>query len=106
MSANLILGWDIRNMSYPTTVKEYVRGNLNLLRKHSSKKPETFAIGKVIINRLRGLETKLECSNITGKTFLDWDDFQDFIHESNSCKNLIKEAINVAGDAVTSALRV
>ena len=101
MAVNLVFGWDIRKMSYPATIKEFVRGHVNLLRKHTSEKPETFAIGKDIMNRLRGMETSLECTQITGKTFSSWDDFQAHMHSSSSCQNLIKEAIKVACEAIT-----
>jgi len=104
MAANLVFGWDIRKMSYPTTIKEFVRGHVNLLRKHTSDKLETFAIGKDIMKQLRGMEISLECSHITGKTFSNWDDFQAHIHSSSSCQNLIKEAIIIACEAITHAL--
>ncbi len=104
MAANLVFGWNIRKMSYPTTIKEFVRGHVNLLRKHTSEKPETFAIGKDIMNRFRGMETSLECSHITGKTFSSWDDFQTHLHSSCSCQDLIKEAIKVTCNVITHAL--
>jgi hypothetical protein len=103
MAANLVFGWDIRKMSYPSTIKEFVRGHVNLLRKRPSDKPETFAIGKDILNRLRGMEASLECSHITGKTFSDWNDFQAHMHSSDSCRNLIQEAIKTACEAITHA---
>jgi hypothetical protein len=101
MAANLVFGWDIRKMSYPKTIKEFVRGHVNLLRKYPSGKPETFAIGKDIMNQLRSKETMLECSRITGRTFSGWDDFQTYIHSSIPCQNLIKEAITAAVQAIT-----
>lgn len=103
MSANLLFGWDIRKMSFPTTVKEFTRGCVSLLMKHPPKKPETLAIGKIIVNRLKGVDTSIECSHITGKTFSSWDDFQTHIHSSSSCQNLIKEAIKVASEVITHA---
>jgi hypothetical protein len=104
MAANLVFGWDIRKMSYPATIKEFVRGHVNLLRKHTSEKPETFAIGKDIMNRLRGMEASLECSHITGKTFSSRDDFQAHMRSSSPCQSLIKEAVKVACEAITHAL--
>jgi hypothetical protein len=101
MAANLVFGWDIRKMSYSKTIKEFVRGHMNLLRKHTSRKPETFAIGKDIMNHLRNKETMLECSRITGRTFSGWDDFQAYMHSSIQCQDLIKEAITAAVQAIT-----
>jgi len=101
MAANLVFGWDIRKMSYPKTIKEFVRGHVNLLRKHPPRKPETFAIGKDIMNHLRSKEAMLECSRITGRTFSGWDDFQAYMHSSIQCQDLIKEAITVAVQAIT-----
>jgi hypothetical protein len=104
MAVNLVFGWDIRTMSYPATIREFVRGHVNLLRKHTTGKHETFAIGKDIMNRLRGMETSLECSHITGKTFSGWDDFQAHLHSSGACQNLIKGAIKIACESITHAL--
>jgi hypothetical protein len=104
MAANLVFGWDIRTMSYPAAIREFVRGHVNLLRKHTSKNRETFAIGKDIMNRLRGMETSLECSHITGKTFSSWDDFQAHMHSSSPCRNLIKGAIEIACESITHSL--
>ena len=101
MATNIVFGWDIRKMSYPKTIKEFVRGHVNLLRKHPSGKPETFAIGRDVMNHLRSKETMLECSRITGKIFAGWDDFQAHIHSSIPCQNLIKEAITAAVQAIT-----
>ena len=101
MAANLVFGWDIRKMSYSKTIKEFVRGHMNLLRKHPSRKPETFAIGKDIMNHLRNKETMLECSRITGRTFSGWDDFQAYMHSSIQCQDLIKEAIKAAVQSIT-----
>jgi hypothetical protein len=104
MAVNLVFGWDIRTMSYPATIREFVRGHVNLLRKLPSNKPETFAMGKGIMNRLRGMETSLECSHITGKTFSGWDDFQAHVYSSNSCQNLINGAIRIACESITHSL--
>jgi hypothetical protein len=104
MAANLVFGWDIRTMSYPATIRKFVRGHVNLLRKHTSWKHESFAIGKDIMNRLRGMEASLECSHITGKTFSGWDDFQAHVHSSTPCRNLIKGAIEIACESITHSL--
>jgi len=100
MAANLVFGWDIRKMSYPKTIKEFVRGHVNLLRKYPSGKPETFAIGKDIMNHLRSKEPILECSRITGRSFSGWDDFQVYIQSSIQCQDLIKEAITASVHAI------
>jgi hypothetical protein len=96
MAMNLVFGWDVRTMSYPKIIKEFVRGHINLLRHEISEKDETFAIGKEIMNQLRNMEPLLECSRITGRTFSDWDDFQAHIQASASCRNLITEAAAIA----------
>ncbi len=101
LAANLAFGWDIRDMNYATTVKEFVGGHVNLLRKHPhADKPETFAIGKEIMQRLQEKTTVLECNAITGKKFSGWDDFQTHLRSSSACRELIRLAITTASDAI------
>lgn len=100
MAANLVFGWDIREMSYPRTIREFVRGHLNLLKRLPSESPETFTIGREIMRRLRVREPVLECSCITGRTFSGWDDFQTHVRSSSRCRSLIDEAIDAAVQAI------
>lgn len=100
MAANLAYGWDIRSMSQAKTIKEFVAGHLNLLRKKQASGRETFAIGKQILASLDGRAGRLDCASITGKTFSGWDDFQSHMNTSGSCSELIERAILVSSEAI------
>jgi len=101
MAVNLAFGWDIRSMLPPITIKKFVEGHLNLLRRHPNGMPETFAIGKdVVLACMEQTAGSIECSEITGKSFTGWDDFQDYMHRSQLCRTIIDTAIAAGAQAL------
>lgn len=100
MAANLAYGWDIRSMSEAKTIKEFVVGHLNLLRKKKASSRETFAIGRQILASLDGMAGSLDCATITGKTFSCRDDFQAHMQSSRSCSELIEQAVRISSEAI------
>jgi hypothetical protein len=100
MALNIALGWNIREMSYIRTIKDFVTGHLNLIRKHPKAMPEPFAIGKEIVNGLHAKAGSLECRQIVGRSFEGHDDFQAYIHSSQICTDLIKVAVEKASEAI------
>jgi hypothetical protein len=100
MAVNLAYGWNIRAMSYRETVREFVRGHVNLLRKSSSGRPETFAIGKDVIGRLGAATDSFECSRITGRSFSLWDDFQSHVQTFGPCRELVARSVEAACEAI------
>ncbi len=101
MAANLAFGWDIRAMGIPCTIREFVVGHLNLLRKTKAATRETFAIGREILKSFDGRVSSLECVRITRRSFSGWDDFQDHLRASAPCHELIDQAILVSSEAIT-----
>jgi len=106
MAVNLVFGWDIRRMSFPGTVREFLRGHVNLLRKRAPDNPETFSIGRDMMMRLLNGGAGLECSRIIGRNFSGWDDFQDHMHSSGSCRTLVDESVGAAVQAITRHRRL
>jgi hypothetical protein len=50
MGLNLLIGMDVRDMKYSDILKAFVVGHKNLLTDKSVKTPETFIVGKEIVN--------------------------------------------------------
>lgn len=100
MAANLAFGWDMRSMGLPGTVREFVAGHVNLLRKKKGAKRETFAIGREVLKGIDGRASSLECVRIAGRSFAGWDDFQEYIRPSAPCGELIEQAILVSSGAI------
>ena len=100
MGINLLLGYDIRKMSYLQTLDDFLIGHLALLKKKPTDKKESFAIGKEIVKKFKDESGALECKDITGRTFTGWNDFQECIGTSEKCHKLIKLMIKEASNAI------
>jgi hypothetical protein len=97
---NLLLGMGIREMSYWKIIKGFTVGHVNLLVNKSLGSPEPFTVGKQIIEKFKEKAGSLECNVITGKHFLDWNDFQGFIIGSKKCQELMNLAVEDASELV------
>jgi C_GCAxxG_C_C family probable redox protein len=104
MGINLLLGMNIRDMTYFQTVKAFVVGHINLLLDKPIGKPEPFGVGKNIVRRFREETGSIECRAITEKAFPDWNDFQGYISSSDKCNELIGLATNEASNAIQSLM--
>lgn len=100
MGMNLVWGIDIRALSFFQTVKPFLIGHANLLSKKQNIKPETFIMGKRLLETLKKEAGSLECRAITGKTFDGWNDFQDHVCGSAKCRELMDLAANRAAEAI------
>jgi C_GCAxxG_C_C family probable redox protein len=90
MGINLLLGLDIRKVTYLKTLDVFLFGHIDLLMKKPANKKGTFAVGKEIVKKFKDESGTLECKDITGRTFAGWDDFQGYICTSEKCQRLIK----------------
>jgi hypothetical protein len=102
MGVNLLIGMNVRDMSYSEMLKAFAVGHKNLLTKKPVKKPEPFSIGTEILKNFKEKAGALECQTITGQKFSELSDFQDFISSSDKCAELIEYAKNQALEAVES----
>jgi len=100
LGVNLLLGWDIRNISYFEALKRFIVGHINLLLDNPIGKPEPFFVGKNIVERFRQEAGTLECRGITEKRFSGWDHFQQHISASDQCAALITFAASEASNAI------
>ena len=94
MGLNLVTGMNVRDMKYSEILKAFVIGHKNLLTDKPVKTPETFIVGKEILNNFKEKAGAIECLMITGQKFSDWYNFQDFISSSEKCSELIAFAID------------
>ena len=97
---NLLLGMQVREMSYWKTIKGFSIGHVNLLVNKSLESPEPFMAGKQIIEKFKKRAGSLECRAITGKHFLGWDDFQGFIIDARECQELMDLAVEDASEVI------
>ena len=100
MGTNLLLGMNIRDISYFQTLRAFAVGHINLLLDKPIGKPEPFGVGKSIVQRFREEAGATECRTITEKAFSDWNDFQGHISSSDKCAGLIKLATTEASKAI------
>ncbi|RJP83048.1 MAG: C_GCAxxG_C_C family protein [Desulfobacteraceae bacterium] len=99
LAINLVHGFDLRKMSYASTIGKFITGHINLIRKNP-KRPDTFSIGKHLVNRFREHAGSIECRFITGKRFESMDDFGRHMENSRTCRSLIRTASDLAAEAI------
>jgi hypothetical protein len=99
LGSNLLLGLDIRGTSYYQSVRAFIVGDINLLRNKRILTPESFNVGKQIIEQFIGTTGSMECDAITGRKFNDWSEYQGCLKSSVRCKKLIASTINEASRA-------
>ncbi len=102
LGINLLLGWDIRNISYFEALKRFIVGHINLLSDNPIGKSEPFFVGKNMVERFRQEAGILECRGITEKQFSGWDHFQQHISASDKCAALIAFAGSEASNTIQS----
>jgi C_GCAxxG_C_C family probable redox protein len=100
MSINLLLGKNIRDAKYFQTLKAFVVAHINLLFDKPIGEPESFGVGKTIVQRFREEAGATECRTITDKEFIGWTDFQKHISSSDKCTGLIELATTEASHAI------
>lgn len=101
---NLLLGMDIRDSNYFKTIKAFIVGHANLLKKQPTGAPEPFSVGRNIVRKFKEKAGALECQMITGKNFSGWTDFQKHMSSSDKCAGLIELATSEASNAIKSLI--
>lgn len=100
LAINLIHGFNLRQMSYPTNVKKFIIGHINLIKKKPGKSVDTFSIGKEVVNQFKETAGSIKCSQITGRYFSSPEAFCNYIETSDNCKNLIRVSADIAVRAI------
>ncbi|MBW2638462.1 MAG: C_GCAxxG_C_C family protein [Deltaproteobacteria bacterium] len=100
MAINLLLGKDIRNTKYTSTIKGFVTGHLNLLLDRPVAMPDPFGVGKDIVMKFRGKTGALSCRDIAHEEFRNWKDFIEYRGSSSVCHELIEFSIERASNII------
>lgn len=104
MAINLLLGKDIRNTRYRSTIKGFVTGHINLLVARPLTVPDPFSVGKEIVRDFREKTGTLDCRGITNREFTDWKDFIEYRGSSDVCSELIEFSIERASYTIETLL--
>jgi C_GCAxxG_C_C family probable redox protein len=100
MAINLILGKDIRNTRYTSTIKDFVVGHINILIERPMAMPNSFGTGKEIVTAFREKADAITCRDITQKEFKDWEDFITYRDSSRVCREIIDFSIEATSDVI------
>lgn len=100
LSINFVHGFDLRRMSYSSNVTKFLVGHISLLRNKAGQKPDTFFLGKQMVNQIRETTGAIDCRAITGKRFSSIDDFQNHMQQSGICRNLIHTSASLAAEVI------
>jgi hypothetical protein len=91
---------NLRDASWPQAYLDMLLG-LHTLRAGELDKPDDpYAITGRIVTRFKGEAGSLDCSEITGKSFADWEAFQTHMRSSEGCQRLIELAADEAVSAI------
>jgi C_GCAxxG_C_C family probable redox protein len=101
MAINLILGKDIRNTRYMSTIKEFVLGHINLLLERPMAMPNSFGTGKELVKSFREKADAITCRDITQKEFQDGEDFSTYRNSSRVCEELIDFSIETTSNVIS-----
>lgn len=96
MGINLLIGLNIRDLSYFQSLNAFKVGHENLLKSYQKSSPEPFNVGNQILQKFKNEAGSLECETISGKLFVEWNDFQNFVKSSNKCARLTELVTNEA----------
>jgi len=102
MAVNLVLGLPVRQLSYGAIIGAFARGHANLLRKKNRISPEPFAVGRKVVSDFQEMAGGIECRDITGRSFSDWDAFQAYMAETPSCAGLIRDVTAQTSETLRS----
>ena len=104
MGINVLLGLNIRTTNYFQALKAFIIGHMNLISDEDSNKPDPFSVGSKIVKRFKKEANSIECRDITGKKFSNWEEFQKYICSSDKCAGLIAFATTEASNAIRELL--
>jgi len=100
LGLNLLLGMEIRGMSYPQTVRAFIVGHRNLLIDKRPDRPEPFYAGKTLVSGFFAEAGALECAAITGRRFTSCRDWRQHIASDERCRWLMERAADLAVTAI------
>lgn len=100
MAMNILYGMNIRQMSYVRIIKAFFIGHRNLLTDRPRGMPETFGIGKDMLQEFKRRAGATECREIADKSFGDWQDFMGYISTAEKCKDLIDFSADMTSKAI------
>lgn len=105
MGINLLLGMNVHDTSFLQAFKSFIIGHVNLLRNEPvDEEPDSFSVGKNILEKFRKEAGATDCRKITEKKFSDWTDFQKHMSSSDKCAGLIELATTEASNAIQSLI--
>jgi C_GCAxxG_C_C family probable redox protein len=100
LAMNVLYGMNVRQMSRARIIKAFLIGHNNLLTDRPRGMPETFAIGKDMVQGFKRRASSIECREITGKSFGDWPDFQEYVSTTEKCRELIRFSAELASETI------
>lgn len=100
LGLNLLLGLDVRSISFFRITRAFVAGHLNLLSDRPPDRAEPFYVGKTVVARFFKEAAAMECATISGRQFSSPADFQDHLRASDTCRRLIDRAADLAVAAI------
>lgn len=100
LSINILVGMNLREVSLPRSYYAFFKGLSYLRSDKSDENPHPYNVGKGIVTKFEEEAGSIDCSTITGKEFVDWDDFQSYVGTSDKCKELIDLSIQEATSAI------
>ncbi len=89
IAINSLFGMDVRSSSFPRNVLDFIVGHLNLILKRPLGMPEPFGLGREMVSRFKKEAGSTNCSEIVGRGFRDFADFEAFYPKSDGCLKLI-----------------
>jgi integrase/recombinase XerD len=100
LALNLPLGMNLRDASLPRAYYAFFKGLSYLRSEKAENIPDPFNVGKRIVMRFEREAGSIDCSDITGERFADWDAFQSYVRSSEKCRGLIESSIQEATLAI------
>jgi hypothetical protein len=100
LALNLLLGVNLREVSLPRSYYAFFNGLTYLRSDKPEDIPDPYNVGKRIVENFEGAAGSIDCSAITGKEFINWDDFQSYVKSSEKCNDLIDLSISEATLAI------
>jgi hypothetical protein len=100
LAINILLGVNLREVSLPRSYYIFFKGLTYLRSDRPDEIPDPFNVGKRIVTKFEEASGSIDCSTITGKEFMDWDNFQSYVRSSDKCKELIDLSISEATWAI------
>jgi len=90
MALSLLLGENLREVSMPGSYYTFFKGLTYLRSEQDQDARHPYNGTRKIAVPFESRAGSINCREITGRGFSDWDDFQFYIHGSQTCRELIE----------------